>query len=160
MKRGWKVGIVATAAALVVVAALQFAPKDDGLDWIRKYGGAETVMMARLSDSVELYNYTFKFDGIPDKLVKEIHAWNAANAPGQRRMLVISTVGPYGGRFGVSGPGITYVSMGSVNARNAPVFVSRTVQLSWLERQWRALNVKLGWSKPPDGRFEVVRVRR
>lgn len=153
MKRGWKVGLIATAAALVVVAALQFAPKDDGLDWIRKYGGSETVMMAQLNETTEVYHHSFTFKDVPLGLVREIKAWRTAHP--QIRHGSLET-----GIISIAYRDERPSSANPVQAANEPVFVSRIIQLSWLERQWRALSVKFGWSKPPNGRFEVVRVGR
>jgi hypothetical protein len=86
MRRRWKVlAVVLGAVALLVGLLSLLPPRDDGLDWIRKYGGIETVEPIHLNywnpaisprnldEDFRGYRHSFRFRVISSKSIRELN---------------------------------------------------------------------------------------
>ena len=151
MKRGWKILFFLVAVCSVVAAAFMFAPQDDELNFIRKYGGSESIRRIRSNARMDIYFHSFTFKRLPPKLLKEIDAWKNANfyyLPIRR----LSRSGIYS----IDTKDHTQTLSGGYVVGECKVEVNRVTQFNWLERQWKSLQVTLGFMEPPRGQIEVI----
>jgi hypothetical protein len=140
MRRRVKVGIGLLALAFIACFVfLATAEPDDGLDWIRKYGGIEGhkqenffVVPSTGMNFVrkEAFTVDFTFTKIPPDLMKEI----------DRRC----SLGPM--KFQRSA--YYFLSDGqSVNVYEPIVMVATPKRHAWIREQWSALKERLGFKK-------------
>ena len=123
MRRRWK--LLVAAGALAFVAGLLFlrAPQDDGLDWVRKYGGREVVSKGKIKDSPSIYfvRNEFYFDnGVPEGLTAQLHAFNERwkRMTGKRAIYFVS---------------------------DKPMVGFVTSSEDWLEGHWVRFKRRIGW---------------
>ena len=69
MRRRWKALVAVGAVALVAGLIFLLPPRDDGLDWIRKYEGKETRRESTSPTGLSSIEITFQFDQIPKPLL-------------------------------------------------------------------------------------------
>ncbi len=129
MKRRW---LAVAAVALCATAAVVW-PRDDGLNWIRSYGGDETVTGYEFEEKYGAYVvHEFVFPkGVPVSLAGEIRKAKIIEPP------------PAGG---LPGPGVTKVTLDD----NKTVTAGRVTRYSWLQIQWDAVQRRIGLKKDSD----------
>jgi hypothetical protein len=104
MRRRWKALVVVGAVALTASMFFLLPPPDDGLDWIRRYGGSEVreasdPIVGGLHEwNVRLVWHTFSFDRIPSQLIADIQQRNVSDATilvdSEARSVVVNRVQP------------------------------------------------------------------
>jgi hypothetical protein len=126
MRRRWKALVVVAAVALFASLLFPLPPRDDGLDWIRKYGGKEIV---RYNGEVDVNRgrppettlkwLEFKFDRIPRALLAEIQHRSEKQAHDDRATVI-------------------------VQAKERTIVVIQYHRPNWLQRKWRYIRLMLG----------------
>ena len=135
MKRRWKFLLLGCIIAFGLLGILFSMPKDDGLNWVRAYGGKETVRVTEYGmGEFDVVDHEFTFPGrMPKKLEADVLAWMDNKHP-----------------QAVDEPNLYYVT---VNDDLTMVKAMRTTKPTWLERQWNSLQRQLGWAqRPPERR--------
>jgi hypothetical protein len=153
MRRRWKAFVVVAAVALFASLLFLLPPRDDGLDWIRKYGGKETVQRAwsvyeprsvgmegwwRIDrrDIPAYYNHTFQFRQLTADQIDTIINHN----------------------------NIPEIVLTRVDQSSVVVAFQRKWQPSWFEDRWSDLKDWLGWEQAstpgyPVSRSDVVKIK-
>jgi hypothetical protein len=140
MRRRIKIGIGALILALAVFFIyLTLALSNDGLDWIRKYGGIEGPRTANLIRSRivgpgnhpwdNATSISFSFNEVPPGLLAEVKRKGSAIWTGSEDQFYKLPTGQ-----------IVLIT------KKAPQVMVTTPQPgSWIQQQWRALKERLGY---------------
>jgi hypothetical protein len=127
MKR-W--GIVLAAVGLLALLFALLPPRDDGLDWIRAYGGKEQHWTRPEVEPGSYWtSYQFLFDQEPPGLESELIS----------RAKSVETQSP-----GLLGATLRDGWRVSFNAKEGVLFIDRYVQPNWFDRQWNSLKRFIG----------------
>jgi hypothetical protein len=125
MRRRWK-ALVAVGAFVFVAVLFFLPPRDDGLDWVRKYGGQEehrvemdvSKVPGRPDDAV--IDWTeFDFSKIPEALIQEISKRKSRSSD-TKRLVWVDQV-------------------------NQSVLILDFRRRTWLEKHWFGIKQSFGW---------------
>ena len=126
------------AVALFVSLLFLLPPRDDGLDWIRKYTKREhrefdeERSFAAGNPGRKVQSVSFEFDKLPEGIIQEIRN----RAP----ELTLDDKG-----------GLLYARLSDgriivVQRHRNKITVERASELNWMERQWASFKRMLGFS--------------
>jgi hypothetical protein len=127
MKRWW---IVLAAVGMFGLLVALLTPRDDGLNWIRTFGGTETHLGPRRFGEQTWIDYEFNYVQVPNGLEQALN---------QRIGNTIETQIP--GLLDAELDGGLYVVF---SASDRKLSVSRLVEPPWLVRQWLAFKRSIG----------------
>jgi hypothetical protein len=129
MRRRWK-ALVLVLGAVGFFAALLFLlpPRDDGLNWVRKYGGVETSKGHQFVGA-NLQVNAFTFEELPSGLEDEARA--------HVTRFHLDNKGEFAGDTNIG----VWLFFSTKQKR-----VLFTREQTWIERQWTQLRRQLGWT--------------
>jgi len=133
MRRRWKALVAVGAVALLAALLFLLPPRDDGLDWARKYGGKERTIRLTTADTtgkVDMRVTLFNFDSIPKGFEAEL-----------RGRFVRYDVDHDGEMAGDTREGQSLYYSRSMRR----LYYTHETESSWLARKWREFRKKVGW---------------
>ena len=128
MRRRWK-ALVAIGGALLLAGLLfLLPPRDDGLDWVRKYKLEQNSGRSISATGQELYFSQFSFAEVPAGLEEEV------------RSRIVRFDIRDGGNYAGSTDNRYHLYF---SRENRVMFA--TTEPSWIEQKWIEVKAKIGW---------------
>jgi hypothetical protein len=138
MRRRWKLLVVLGAVALLASLLFLLPPRDDGLNWVRKYHAKEhrdldvERSFAVGNPGRKIHSLSFEFEKIPEAIIQEIRNRSPDLTLDDKGGLLYARLSD--GRIII------------VERHRQRITVERASDLNWFERQWAGFKRIVGLS--------------